>query len=57
MYKKSTIVANVATLDFVGEFSFVLETTDDCHNAGPACYGCPCFDRCPNHEELDPVEA
>lgn len=40
-------------LELVNEFSFLLETSDDCHNPGPCCYGCPAYDICPNHEDLD----
>jgi hypothetical protein len=25
----------------------------DCDNAGPACYGCPYYDSCPQHFEDD----
>lgn len=40
------------TIHLVNDHEFLLETTDDCHNAGPACYGCPVFDQCTNHEDL-----
>lgn len=39
---------------FVAEIFDSAMTVDDCHNVGPACYGCPSFDSCDHH--FDPEE-
>lgn len=44
-------------VQLVNEHAYLLETIDDCHNEGAACYGCPAFDQCLNHEALDETEA
>lgn len=30
-------------------FAVVLDSPDDCNNAGHACFTCPHFDQCDNH--------
>lgn len=34
-------------------FNTLIETADDCHNPGVACYGCPHFDECQQHFDED----
>lgn len=40
-------------IQLVGDYSFLLENVSDCDNPGPACFGCPAFDACDNHDALD----
>ena len=32
---------------------YVVETMDDCHNAGPCCMTCPNYDQCEQHWDED----
>lgn len=33
--------------------SVLVSDPEDCTNAGPACFGCPCYDQCEQHYEED----
>lgn len=36
-------------IHFVAEIFDTALDPDDCNNVGPACYGCPQYDRCDHH--------
>ncbi len=31
--------------------AFALESPESCNDAGPACFGCPAYERCDHHYE------
>lgn len=40
-------------IELIGDNSYILDDRNSCNNAGAACFGCPCFDTCPQHTEED----